>query len=30
LDEVIDKTNAYFAELDKLHYSNGIKKLENH
>jgi len=29
-DEVIDKTNAYFAELDKLHYTDKIKKLENH
>jgi len=24
-DEVIDKTNAYFAELDKSHYMNKIK-----
>jgi len=24
-DEVIDKTNAYFAELDKSHHMNKIK-----
>ena len=27
--EVIDETNAYFEELDKSYYSDGIKKLEN-
>jgi len=26
---VIDKTNAYFTELNKSHYMNGIKKIEN-
>jgi len=27
--EMIDKTNTYFAELNKSHYMDGIKKIEN-
>jgi len=27
--EVIDKTSAYFTELNKSHYMNRIKKIEN-
>jgi len=26
LNKVIDKTNVYFAELNKSHYIDGIKK----
>jgi len=27
--EVIDQTNVYFAELNKSHFMNRIKKIEN-
>jgi len=28
-EEAINETNAYFEELDKSYYSNGVKKLEH-